>query len=49
MELNDLRSLITLLAFLSFLGIVLWAYSARRKPEFARIARSVLEDEEPGQ
>lgn len=46
MELNDLRSLITVLSLLSFLGIVAWAYSRGRKDAFDSAARSVLEEEE---
>lgn len=46
MELNDLRAAITLLSFLCFLGIVLWAYSGRCDRHFARAARSVLEEGE---
>ena len=44
MELNDLRAVITLASFLCFLGIVVWAYSERRKNGFSRAAQSVLED-----
>jgi len=46
MELNDLRAGITLVSFLVFLGIVWWAYSARRKHDFKRAAESVLQEEE---
>lgn len=47
MDLNDARSLMTLVALVTFLGIVVWAYSGRRKQNFDRAARMVLEDEEP--
>lgn len=46
MELNDLRALITLVSFLSFLGIVAWAYSGRRKTQFDEAAQSVLREGE---
>ena len=46
MELNDLRALITVLSFLSFIGIVLWAYGPWSKAGFERAAKSVLEGEE---
>jgi len=43
-DINDIRSVLTVLALLSFLGIVVWAYSARRQHGFDAAARSVLED-----
>ena len=50
MDLNDLRTMVTVLALLTFVGIVLWAYSGRRKAAFDYAARSVLEedDDQPG-
>ena len=47
MDLNDARVLMTLVALTTFIGIVVWAYSDRRKQNFDRAARMVLEDEEP--
>jgi len=47
MDLNDARALITLLALVTFIGIVFWAYSDRRKQNFDKAARMVLDDEEP--
>jgi cytochrome c oxidase cbb3-type subunit 4 len=44
MDLNDLRSVITVASFATFLGVVWWAYSARRKAAFDRAARSILEE-----
>jgi cytochrome c oxidase cbb3-type subunit 4 len=44
MDLNDIRSAITIASFATFLGIVWWAYSARRKSGFDRAAQSVLEE-----
>jgi cytochrome c oxidase cbb3-type subunit 4 len=44
MDINDLRSLFTVLVFGSFVGIVWWAYSARRKERFDEAARLPLED-----
>jgi cytochrome c oxidase cbb3-type subunit 4 len=46
MDINDMRSLITVLAFLSFIGIVLWAWSGKRKSAFDAAARLPLEEEE---
>ncbi|RLJ63577.1 cbb3-type cytochrome oxidase subunit 3 [Sulfurisoma sediminicola] len=47
MDINDLRSIITVLVFLAFVGIVWWAYSDRRKDAYDKAARSVLEDDTP--
>ena len=47
MDINDLRSLFTLLAFAVFIGIVWWAYSSKQKHAFDEAAKSVLDDEAP--
>jgi cytochrome c oxidase cbb3-type subunit 4 len=47
MDLNDARILMTLVALVTFIGIVVWAYSSQRKQHFDRAARMALEDEEP--
>jgi cytochrome c oxidase cbb3-type subunit 4 len=39
MDINDLRSLVTVLAFLTFVGIVLWAYNGRRRAAFEEAAK----------
>jgi cytochrome c oxidase cbb3-type subunit 4 len=44
---NDARILMTLVFMVTFIGIVVWAYSDRRKQNFDRAARMALEDEEP--
>ena len=41
MDLNDLRSAITLLSFVVFIGLVAWAYSTRRRQGFDEAAREV--------
>ena len=45
MDLNDLRTLWTVLSLTAFLGIVWWAYSGKSKGRFDEAARSVLDDE----
>jgi cytochrome c oxidase cbb3-type subunit 4 len=45
MDLNDIRIGITVLAMLSFLGIVAWAWSSRRKADFEAAARLPLEED----
>ncbi|HEX4858579.1 MAG TPA: cbb3-type cytochrome c oxidase subunit 3 [Usitatibacteraceae bacterium] len=42
--LEDLRVTVTVVSFLTFLGIVLWAVSARRQRRFDRAARQPIED-----
>ena len=46
MDINDLRSIMTVLSFLTLLGIVAWAYSGRRKAAYDEAARSVFDDDE---
>jgi cytochrome c oxidase cbb3-type subunit 4 len=41
----DARSLVTVVSFLSFIGIVCWAYSARRSTDFEAAARLPLDDD----
>ena len=41
------HSIWTVLVFIVFIGIVLWAYSGRRKNDFDEAARLVLDDDEP--
>jgi cytochrome c oxidase cbb3-type subunit 4 len=50
MDLNDLRSVVTLVLFLAFLGIVAWAWSARRRSAFDAAAQLPFADEagDPG-
>ena len=42
---NELRSLFTVLAFLTFIAIVVWAWSGRRREEFDAASRMVLDDD----
>ena len=44
--LNELRTLITVVAFVTFIGIVLWAWSGRRKTTFRQASRIPLEDDD---
>ncbi|MDD1791603.1 cbb3-type cytochrome c oxidase subunit 3 [Enterovibrio makurazakiensis] len=48
MEIVSFHSIWTLVIFVSFIGIVLWAYSSRRKTEFEDAANLVFADEEKG-
>jgi len=44
MDINDVRSLITVVSLIAFLGIVAWAYGSKRKAGFDEAARSVLDE-----
>ncbi len=46
MDLNTLRIVVTLVALVTFLGIVWWAYAPARKQALERQARSILEEDE---
>lgn len=48
MDINFLREAVTVASFLSFIGIVAWAWSSRRRETFDQLARSILDDG-PGQ
>ena len=46
MDINTIRTMVTLAAFLAFLGIVWWAYGPSRRDRFERDGRLVLEESE---
>lgn len=39
MGINSLRTVITVLAFIAFVGIVVWAWNAKRKSSFEEAAQ----------
>ena len=45
MDINDLRSLFTVLSMICFVGIVWWAYSSRREQAYQEAAMLPLEDD----
>ena len=45
MDLSTLRGLSTLLLMLTFIGIVIWAWSGKRKKDFDEAARLPLDDD----
>jgi cytochrome c oxidase cbb3-type subunit 4 len=47
MDLNDLRSVTTVILFIAFIGIVVWAYNRRRRDAFDDAAKLPLADDEP--
>lgn len=46
MDINDLRSIITVLALITFIGIVLWAWSGRRRAAFEEAANLPFTEDE---
>jgi cytochrome c oxidase cbb3-type subunit 4 len=44
MDLNDLRSAVTVLSLLVFIGILVWTYSSRRGEAFAAAAALPFSD-----
>jgi len=46
-DINDLRSILTVIALLCFLGIVAWAYSGHAKKGFDEAAQLPFTDEDP--
>lgn len=49
MDIESLRAVMTVVAFATFVGIVLWAYSGRAKRGFDEAAAlPFAEDESPG-
>jgi cytochrome c oxidase cbb3-type subunit IV len=45
MDINDLRTIFTVLAFLAFMGILWWAFSDRRKQAYEEAAMLPLDDD----
>ena len=46
MDTGTFRGLITLLLIFAFIGIALWAYSKRRKPDFDEAANLPFADDD---
>ena len=46
MDINDLRSIFTVLAMSLFIGIVWWAFSDRRKQTYEAAAMLPLDDDD---
>ncbi|MFG6449461.1 cbb3-type cytochrome oxidase subunit 3 [Roseateles sp. BYS180W] len=47
MDINALRSVVTVLLLVAFLGIVYWAYSRRNRERFEDMAALPLMEESP--
>ena len=46
MDINDLRGLLTAVLLFSFVGLWIWAWSSRRKPDFDASAALPLEEDQ---
>ncbi len=46
---TDMRSAVTVISMATFIGIVIWAYSASRKTDFEEAARLPFADEDLNQ
>ena len=42
-----LQTIWTVVAFVFFVGVIIWALSSRRKADFDKAARMALDDDEP--
>jgi cytochrome c oxidase cbb3-type subunit IV len=49
MDLNTLRSIITLISFLVFIGILLWAWSGKNRARFQEAAMLPFADDDVGE
>jgi cytochrome c oxidase cbb3-type subunit 4 len=47
MSIGTVRGLITLVLMLAFIGLVLWAYSKRRKADFEEMAQLPFQEYPP--
>ncbi|MEX6502760.1 cbb3-type cytochrome oxidase subunit 3 [Pseudomonas zhanjiangensis] len=47
MDIGTIRGLGTAVVFIAFIGVVLWAYSSKRKSNFDEAANLPFADEEP--
>jgi len=45
MDINDVRGILTAIIFFAFIGIWVWAWSSRRKKDFAASAAPPLEED----
>ncbi|EQM66469.1 cytochrome oxidase [Aquipseudomonas alcaligenes OT 69] len=47
MDIQTLRGLGTILVFVAFIGVVLWAYNSKRKDSFDEAANLPFADDKP--
>lgn len=46
MDINDIRSITTVMAFAAFIGVWVWAWSSKRKASFNDAATQLFDEEE---
>jgi cytochrome c oxidase cbb3-type subunit IV len=47
-DLSDLRTIVTMLSFIAFLGVVMWAYDGKQKARFDDAANLPFVDDDEG-
>jgi len=47
MSATFVQSVWTVMAFVVFIAIVIWAYSKRKKPDFEKAGRIAMDDDKP--
>jgi cytochrome c oxidase cbb3-type subunit IV len=47
-DLSDLRTILTTLSFIAFLGVVIWAYNSKQKARFDDAANLPFVDDDEG-
>jgi cytochrome c oxidase cbb3-type subunit 4 len=45
MDINDMRSIVTVISLLTFVGILVWAWSKKNKADFDEAARLPFGDD----
>ena len=48
MDLSDLRTIVTTLSFIAFVGVVFWAYNSKQKKRFDEAANLPFVDADEG-
>lgn len=46
MDFNDLRTIVTALSFIAFIGVVIWAYNGKQKAAFDEAANLPFADKD---
>lgn len=48
MDLSDLRTIVTTISFVAFIGVVFWAYNGKQKARFDDAANLPFQDDDEG-
>ena len=49
MDINTIRGVLTIILMIAFLGVVVWAWSSKRKDTFDKLSQMPLEEDDDGQ